>query len=78
MDQIIHSWIFQDIWIDFFLHFEFPLLNIFKQVGTACKNVHSGPRGGKSKKINVLKSAYTKASLKVDKISDTTQKKLTQ
>ena len=39
---------------------------------------HSGPRGGKSQKFDVLKSAYTKVSLKVDKISDTMQKKSAQ
>ena len=39
---------------------------------------HSGPRGGKSQKMDVLKSAYTKFSLKVDKIPDTMQKKLAQ
>ena len=41
---------------------------------TRTKVTRGKPRGGKSKKINALKSAYTIVSLQVDKSSDTTQK----
>ena len=50
----------------------------FMKLGYHKGTKHSGPRGGKSQKFDVLKSAYTKVSLKVDKISDTMQKKLAQ